>query len=99
MDAKHWLSLNSGQLITNQFVADVLKITRKTASRRLKTQLSCADLFLLCEHLNINKIYALVELGYIDSSEITGYISSRYLSHQTTSSADSPLIPTSTTYK
>lgn len=76
MDIKQWLSETSHIRITDQGIADVLQVTRKTANKRLNEGLPADDLLTLCEVLGINRPLALVELGYIPYQEVLDFLDS-----------------------
>lgn len=76
MDIKQWLSETSHVRITDQGIADVLQVTRKTANKRLNEGLPSDDLLTLCEVLGINRPLALVELGYIPYQEVLDFLDS-----------------------
>ncbi|MFS0295181.1 hypothetical protein [Corynebacterium striatum] len=76
MDIKQWLSETSHIRITDQGIADVLQVTRKTANKRLNEGLPVDDLLTLCEVLGINRPLALVELGYIPYQEVLDFLDS-----------------------
>lgn len=76
MDIKQWLSETSHVRITDQGIADILQVTRKTANKRLNEGLPVDDLLTLCEVLGINRPLALVELGYIPYQEVLDFLDS-----------------------
>lgn len=76
MDIKQWLSENTHRRITDQDVANALGTTRKTANKRLNDGLAAGDLITICEALNINRVIALVELGYVPHQDVLDYLDS-----------------------
>lgn len=76
MDIKQWLSETSHIRITDQGIANILQVTRKTANKRLNEGLPAEDLLTLCEALEINRPLALVELGYIPYQEVLDFLDS-----------------------
>lgn len=76
MDIKHWLSETSHRRITDQEVADILKITRKTANKRLNDGLPTDDLLALCKEFGINRTLALVELGHVPYQDVLDFLDS-----------------------
>ncbi|MBK4179739.1 hypothetical protein GWP26_02205 [Corynebacterium macginleyi] len=76
MDIKHWLSETSHRRITDQEVADILKITRKTANKRLNDGLPTDDLLALCKEFGINHTLALVELGHVPYQDVLDFLDS-----------------------
>lgn len=76
MDIKQWLSETSHRRITDQEVAGVLKITRKTANKRLNDGLPTDDLLALCKEFGINRTLALVELGHIPYQDVLDFLDS-----------------------
>ena len=76
MDIKQWLSETSHIRITDQGIANILQVTRKTANKRLNEGLPADDLLTLCEALEINCPLALVELGYIPYQEVLDFLDS-----------------------
>lgn len=76
MDIKQWLSETSHIRITDQGIANILQVTRKTANKRLNEGLPVDDLLTLCEALEINRPLALVELGYIPYQEVLDFLDS-----------------------
>ncbi|MCG7239604.1 hypothetical protein [Corynebacterium minutissimum] len=76
MDIKTWLSENSQRRITDQDIATILNVTRKTANKRINEGLPLDDLLELCEALGINRPLALVELGYIPYQEVLDFLDS-----------------------
>lgn len=76
MDIKQWLSEISHRRITDQEVAGVLKITRKTANKRLNDGLPTDDLLALCKEFGINRTLALVELGHVPYQDVLDFLDS-----------------------
>lgn len=76
MDIKQWLSETSHRRITDQEVAGVLKITRKTANKRLNDGLPTDDLLALCKEFGINRTLALVELGHVPYQDVLDFLDS-----------------------
>ena len=76
MEIKQWLSENSNRRITDQDIATMLNVTRKTANKRINEGLTAEDLITLCGKLGINRVLALVELDYIPHSDVLDYLDS-----------------------
>ena len=76
MEIKQWLSENSNRRITDQDIATMLNVTRKTANKRINEGLTAEDLITLCGKLSINRVLALVELDYIPHSDVLDYLDS-----------------------
>ncbi|MGV3159826.1 hypothetical protein ACEE23_01825 [Corynebacterium sp. 32222D000AT] len=76
MEIKQWLSETSHRRITDQEVADILKITRKTANKRLNDGLPTDDLLALCKEFGINRTLALVELGHVPYQDVLDFLDS-----------------------
>lgn len=76
MEIKQWLSETSHRRITDQEIADILKVTRKTANKRLNEGLPAGDLLALCKALGINRTLALVELGHLPYQEVLDFLDS-----------------------
>lgn len=76
MEIKQWLSETSHRRITDQDIADILKVTRKTANKRLNEGLPAEDLLALCKALGINRALALVELGHLPYQEVLDFLDS-----------------------
>lgn len=77
MDIKQWLSENAHHRITDQEVANILKVTRKTANKRLNDgTLSADDLLELCEAFGINRTLALVELERLPYQDVLDFLDS-----------------------
>lgn len=76
MDIKQWLSETSHIRITDQGIANILQVTRKTANKRLNEGLPVDDLLTLCEALGINRPLALVELGHVPYQEVLDFLDS-----------------------
>lgn len=76
MEIKQWLSETSHRRITDQEVADILKITRKIANKRLNDGLPTDDLLALCKEFGINRTLALVELGHVPYQDVLDFLDS-----------------------
>ena len=76
MEIKQWLSETSHRRITDQEIADILKVTRKTANKRLNEGLPTDDLLALCQEFGINRTLALVELGHVPYQEVLDFLDS-----------------------
>ena len=74
MDAKAWFSETSHQRITDDVVAGILGVTRKTANKRLNEGLDTDDIINIARALRINTITALVELDRIEYQEVLDYL-------------------------
>lgn len=76
MEIKQWLSETSHRRITDQEIADILKVTRKTANKRLNEGLPTDDLLALCKEFGINRTLALVELGHVPYQDVLDFLDS-----------------------
>lgn len=76
MEIKRWLSESAHRRITDQEIASILGVTRKTANKRLNEGLPSDDLIRLCDELGINQTLALVELGRIKHEDVLEYLDS-----------------------
>jgi hypothetical protein len=76
METKRWLSESAHRRITDQEIASILGVTRKTANKRLNEGLSSDDLIRLCDELGINQTLALVELGRLTHEDVLEYLDS-----------------------
>lgn len=76
MEIKRWLSESAHRRITDQEIASILGVTRKTANKRLNEGLPSDDLIQLCDELGINQTLALVELGRIKHEDVLDYLDS-----------------------
>lgn len=76
MEIKRWLSESAHRRITDQEIASILGVTRKTANKRLNEGLPSDDLIRLCDKLGINQTLALVELGRIKHEDVLEYLDS-----------------------
>lgn len=76
MEIKQWLSETSHRRITDQEIADILKVTRKTANKRLNEGLPTDDLLALCQKFGINRTLALVELGHVPYQDVLDFLDS-----------------------
>lgn len=76
MEIKQWLSETSHRRVTDQEIADILKVTRKTANKRLNEGLPTDDLLALCQEFGINRTLALVELGHVPYQDVLDFLDS-----------------------
>lgn len=76
MEIKQWLSETSHRRITDQEVANILNVTRKTANKRLNEGLPADDLLALCKEFGINRTLALVELGHVPYQDVLDFLDS-----------------------
>ncbi|STC97765.1 hypothetical protein [Corynebacterium renale] len=76
MDIKQWLSETAGKRVTDQEIADILRVTRKTANKRINEGLSSDDLIAVCEAIGINRTQALVELERLPHQDVLDYLQS-----------------------
>lgn len=76
MEVKRWLSESAHRRITDQEIASILGVTRKTANKRLNEGLPSDDLIRLCDKLGINQTLALVELGRLTHEDVLEYLDS-----------------------
>lgn len=70
MDIKKWFAQQVGTSITDQEVAEILKVTRKTANKRINGALTADDVLKLSEAWSINPVQALQELGFIRIEDV-----------------------------
>lgn len=76
MDTKKWFSETARKRVTDEMIADMLDVTRKTANKRINMGLPMDDLVTISRALNINPVIALVELGHLDHEEVEAYLDS-----------------------
>ena len=76
MDIKQWLIETSGHRITDGEVAEILEVSRKTANKRLNSEVGADDLIKLCRALDINPVDGLVELRYINYRDVLDFFDS-----------------------
>ena len=76
MDIKQWLSENAHRRITDQDIADILGVTRKTANKRINDGITSDDLIALCAGLGINRTSALVELDKLPYQDVLEFLDS-----------------------
>lgn len=70
------MSESAHRRITDQEIASILGVTRKTANKRLNEGLPSDDLIRLCDELGINQTLALVELGRLTHEDVLEYLDS-----------------------
>lgn len=88
MEIKQWINETARLRLTDQDIAEMLNITRKTANKRLRDGLTADDLISICEHVGINKTLALVELGKIPHDDVLEYLDSEGQLVETASDGD-----------
>jgi len=76
VEIKQWLSETSHRRVTDQEIANILKVTRKTANKRLNEGLPTDDLLALCQEFGINRTLALVELGHVPYQDVLDFLDS-----------------------
>ena len=76
MDTKKWFAETSRRRITDDVIAEILNVTRKTANKRVNDGLSMDDLVTISRGLDINPVQALVELGHIEYDEVEQFLDS-----------------------
>ena len=74
MDTKKWFSETARKRVTDEMIADILDVTRKTANKRINAGLPMDDLVTISRALDINPVDALVELGLLEHHEIEDYL-------------------------
>lgn len=68
MDTKKWLAETSHQRITDDVIAKILNVTRKTANKRINDGLPADDLVTISRALDINPVQTLADSS-IDEQE------------------------------
>lgn len=76
MDTKKWLAETSHRRITDDVIAKILNVTRKTANKRINDGLPADDLVTISRALDINPVQTLVELGHIEYDEVEAFLDS-----------------------
>lgn len=76
MDTKKWLAETSRQRITDDVIAKILNVTRKTANKRINDGLPADDLVTISRALDINPVQTLVELGHLEYEEVEDFLDS-----------------------
>ncbi|WP_066584061.1 hypothetical protein [Corynebacterium provencense] len=76
MDTKKWFAETSHRRITDDVIAELLNVTRKTANKRVNDGLSMDDLVTISRGLDINPVQALVELGHLEYDEVEQFLDS-----------------------
>lgn len=76
MDTKKWLAETSHRRITDDVIAKILNVTRKTANKRINDGLPADDLVTISRALDINPVQTLVELGHIEYDEVEDFLDS-----------------------
>lgn len=70
MDTKKWFEETSRRRVTDSTIAEILKVTRKTANKRINEGLTADDLIAISRGLGVSPIHALVEMGKITYKEV-----------------------------
>ncbi|CAB0559152.1 hypothetical protein FRC0259_01619 [Corynebacterium diphtheriae] len=70
MDMKKWFSQQVGTPITDQEVAEILDVTRKTANKRINGALTADDALKLSGAWKINPVLTLSELGFLTIQDV-----------------------------
>lgn len=76
MDFKQWLTESSHRAVTDQLIADLLGVTRKTANKRINDRLTADDLLAICGKLGVNRTLALVEFGHLPFQDVLDFLDS-----------------------
>lgn len=76
MDTKKWLAETSHRRITDDVIAQILNVTRKTANKRINDGLPADDLVTISRALDINPVQTLVELGHLEYDEVEDFLDS-----------------------
>lgn len=76
MDTKKWLAETSHRRITDDVIAQILNVTRKTANKRINDGLPADDLVTISRALGINPVQTLVELGHLEYDEVEDFLDS-----------------------
>mgnify|MGYP000441986754 CR=1 FL=1 len=71
---KEWFSSMVQRKISTIELADLLGVSRRTATKRLSEGLSSDELILVSRKLNLSPIHALVELGRLTHTEAFDYL-------------------------
>lgn len=71
---KEWFSSMVRRKISTIELADLLGVSRRTATKRLSEGLSSDELILVSRKLNLSPIHALVELGKLTHTEAFDYL-------------------------
>jgi hypothetical protein len=71
---KEWFSSMVRRKISTIELADLLGVSRRTATKRLSEGLSSDELILVSRKLNLSPIHALVELGRLTHTEAFDYL-------------------------
>lgn len=69
-DYRTWFKSMTGRKITVEDIADIIGISRATATRRLQDGLAPDDIIKLCRKLNVNPVLALVDFDHLTFKEV-----------------------------
>lgn len=76
MDVKRWFAETAHRQITDSTIADILKVTRKTANKRVNEGLTADDLIAISRALDVNPVIALVEMDHVSYDEVEDFLDS-----------------------
>lgn len=71
---KEWFSSMAQRKISTTELADLLGVSRRTATKRLSEGLTSDELILVSRKLNLSPIHALIELGRLTHAEVSDYL-------------------------
>lgn len=69
-DYRTWFKSMTGRRITVEEIADIVGISRATATRRLQDGLAPEEIIKLCRKLNVNPVLALVDFDHLTFKEV-----------------------------
>lgn len=69
-DYRTWFKSMTGRRITVEEIADIIKVSRATATRRLQDGLAPDEIIKLCRKLNVNPVLALIDFDHLTFKEV-----------------------------
>lgn len=75
-DEREWFTSAAGRRITATEIAELLNVSRRTATNRLTEGLGSDDLIAIARKLGVSPINALVELGKLTYDEVFEFLDS-----------------------